>query len=61
MKKKKIIDDDDDTIMDISSHFTATYEQYNDRYLIYRHRDRHCINYVLVFAFFTIIVLIEEL
>ena len=47
------------TMMVISSHFTATYGQFNDCYFIYRHRGGHCINCVLVFALFTIILLLR--
>ena len=44
--------------MGISSHFTATYGQFNDQYLIYRHRGGHCIDSVLIFALFKIILLV---
>ena len=52
------IDHDDGTTTGILSHALGRYEQSNDQNLIYRHRGNYCTNCVLVFAFFTIILLV---
>ena len=39
------------------SHLNTRYEPYNEQYINHRHRAYCCINYVLIFAFFTIILL----
>ena len=58
VKKKKIIDDDDNgtVVWHRLSHLNTRYEQYNDRYITRRHRAYYCINYVRLFALFTIIL-----
>ena len=50
---------DDGTVTGILSHLNARQERSNDRNLIHRHIGRRCINYVLVFALFAIIFLVE--
>ena len=60
-KKKKIIDDDDNgTVWHRLSHLNTRYEPYNEQYITHRHRVYCCINYVLVFALFTIILLLAS-
>ena len=53
------IDHDNDTVTGILSHLNTRNQSYIDLRLIHRHRDRHCIKYVHVFALFTIIFLVE--
>ena len=58
-KKKNIIDDDDDgTVWHRLSLLNTIYERYNEQYNNYRHTVYCCINCVLVFAVFTIILLL---
>ena len=49
---------DDGTVRHHLSNLKGTNGQFNDWYLIYRHRGGHCINYVLVFALFMIVLLL---
>ena len=54
-----IIDNDDNgTVRHHLSNLNGTYEQYIDRCINHRHRAYCCINYVLVFALFKIILLL---
>ena len=55
------IDHDDGTVTGILSTLNSRNESYIESHLIYRHRHRHCINYVLVFALFVIVLLVEHL
>ena len=58
-KKKNIINDDDDgTVWHRLSLLNTIYERYNEQYINHRHRAYWCINYVLLFAVFTIILLV---
>ena len=61
-EKKTIIDNDDDgTVRHHLSNLNGTYEPYNEEYINHRHRVNCCINYVLVFALFTIIMYWTEI
>ena len=58
-EEKKVIDDDDDgTETGIHSHLNTRYDHYNEQYINHGHRVYCCINYVLVFALFMIILLV---
>ena len=58
-EKKKIIEDDDDgTVRHHLSNLNGTNEQYIDCPINHGHRVNCCINYVLVCALFTIILLL---
>ena len=52
---------DDGTVTSILSHLNTMNEPYNDSRPIHRHRVDYCINCVLVFALFTIILLVQAL
>ena len=60
VKKKKIIDDGDEgTVWHRLSHLNTRYEPSNEQCINHRHSTYCCINYVLVFAVFTIILLLQ--
>ena len=58
VKENKNNDDDNGTVWHRLSHLNTRYEPYNEQYITHGHRAYCCINCVLVFALFTIILLL---